>query len=77
MLVSSIVKTALLLIFAILFNNLFGTNYWFTVEKPDGSNLTLLFPESPWHLYILVVLGLLIYLSTYGIYKYNHGFGKK
>ena len=70
-LISSIIKTASLLIFAILFNNIFGTNYWFTVEKPEGNNLTLLFPESPWHLYLLIALGLLIYISMYNIHTYK------
>ena len=71
-LISSIIKTASLLIFALFFNNIFGTNYWFTVEKPEGNNLTLLFPESPGHLYLLIALGLFIYISIYYIYKYNH-----
>lgn len=70
-LISSIIKTASLLIFALFFNKIFGTNYWFTVEKPEGNNLTLLFPESPGHLYLLIALGLFIYISIYYIYKYN------
>ena len=61
----SVFKTSLLLTFAFIFNTIFDTNYWFTNEKPYGNNLSLLFPERPWYLIILICLGLLIYLITF------------
>tara|TARA_B110000438_G_scaffold194746_1_gene186381 strand:- start:2160 stop:2603 length:444 start_codon:yes stop_codon:yes gene_type:complete len=76
-LIISVFKTTLLLIFAFIFNNIFGTNYWFTNEKPSGNNLTLLFPESPWHLIILIMLGLLIYVGLFCKFKINYNNQKK
>ena len=64
-LLSCIFRTGTILILVIIFNLIFGTNYWFTQLKPNGNNLTLIFPESPWHLVILVFLGLFIYFLTY------------
>ena len=68
----SVFKTTLLFIFALIFNNLFGTNYWFINEKPAGNKLTLLFPESPWYLIIMITLGLLIYLALFIKFKINY-----
>jgi len=70
-LVVSVSKTTVLLIFAFIFNSVFGTNYWFTNEKPQGNNLTLLFPDGPLYLIILIILGLLIYLALFFILKIN------
>jgi len=67
----SVFKTSLLLAFAFIFNTIFGTNYWFTSEKPYGNNLSLLFPDRPWYLVILILLGLLIYLITFLSLKLN------
>ena len=64
-LLSCIFRTGAILILVILFNLMFETNYWFTRLKPDGNNLTLIFPESPWYLLILIFLGLFIYFLTY------------
>tara|TARA_B110000263_G_C15232639_1_gene475394 strand:+ start:388 stop:1059 length:672 start_codon:yes stop_codon:yes gene_type:complete len=64
-LLSCIFRTGVILIFIILFNLIFGTNYWFTQLKPNGNNLTLIFPESPWHLFVLIFIGLFIYFLTY------------
>jgi len=64
-LLSCIFRTGVILIFIKLFNLIFGTNYWFTQLKPNGNNLTLIFPESPWHLFVLIFIGLFIYFLTY------------
>jgi len=64
-LLSCIFRTGVILIFIILFNLIFGTNYWFTQLKPNGNNLALIFPESPWHLFVLIFIGLFIYFLTY------------
>lgn len=71
-LVFSVLKTTVLLIFAFIFNDIFGTNYWFTTEKPLGNNLTLLFPDGPLYLIILIILGLLIYVALFFKLKIDH-----
>ena len=68
----SIFQTSIFLFTIIMFNNVFNTNYWFTRTRPNGKNLTLLFPEHPYYLIILVILGLIIYFSTYLKLKTNN-----
>jgi len=68
----SIYQTSIFLFIIIMFNNIFKTNYWFTRTRPNGQNLTLLFPEHPYYLIILIMLGLIIYFFTYIKLKTNN-----
>tara|TARA_B100000579_G_scaffold228216_1_gene186873 strand:+ start:288 stop:692 length:405 start_codon:yes stop_codon:yes gene_type:complete len=66
-LVRSIALNAIAFIFIIFFNFRFNTNYWFTVKKPDGLNLSFIFPEWPYYLLVLIAIGLSFYIFSYSI----------
>ena len=54
-----------LLVSIVIFNTFCGTNYWFTQRKPSGANLTLLFPDWPGYLIVMICIGLVVYTGTY------------
>ena len=61
----SIIMNFGLLISIVLFNKFFTTNYWFTQYKPSGTNLTLLFPDWPGYMIVMICIGLIVYTGTY------------
>ena len=66
------IRLNLYLLFIIsIFNVLFSTNYWFTLFKPDGVNLSNLFPEWPYYIFILIFLGLISYSFTFIFFIQN------
>ena len=67
----SIILNASILFTIIWINNLIGSNYWFTLEKPPGTNLTNILPDWPGYLIVMVVIGILSYIVTYKIFKLN------
>ena len=67
----SIILNASIFFTIIWINNLIGSNYWFTLEKPPGTNLTNILPDWPGYLIVMVVIGILSYIVTYKIFKLN------
>ncbi len=67
----SIILNASIFFTIIWINNLIGSNYWFTLEKPPGTNLTNILPDWPGYLIVMVAIGILSYIVTYRIYKLN------
>ena len=67
----SIIFNASIFFTIIWINNLIGSNYWFTFEKPPGTNLTNILPDWPGYLIVMVVIGILSYIVTYKIFKLN------
>ena len=53
--------TTLLIIIIIFINLLFGSNYMFTFEKPEGTNFTTLMPGWPYYFLIMLFIGLCCY----------------
>ena len=70
-LVRSIVLNAMAFISIIFFNFRFNTNYWFTVKKPEGLNLSFIFPEWPYYLLVLIAIGLSFYIFSYSLFLKN------
>ena len=67
----SIILNASIFFTIIWINNLIGSNYWFTLEKPPGTNLTNILPDWPGYLIVMVAIGILSYIVTYKIFKLN------
>ena len=67
----SIILNASIFFTIIWINNLIGSNYWFTLEKPPGTNLTNILPDWPGYLIVMVAIGILSYIVTYRIFKLN------
>ena len=67
----SIILNASILFTIIWINNLIGSNYWFTLAKPPGTNLTNILPDWPGYLIVMVAIGILSYIVTYRIFKLN------
>jgi len=67
----SIILNASIFFTIIWINNLIGSNYWFTLAKPPGTNLTNILPDWPGYLIVMVVIGILSYIVTYKIFKLN------
>ena len=61
----SIMLNTFLLVQVSLFNNIFNTNYWFTLSKPRGVNVAVLFPDWPYYLFMFIGFGLISYSITY------------
>ena len=55
--------------FIVFFNIVFSSNYWFTVKKPPGNNLAVLFPEWPYYLFGLIIIGLISYYLTFKLFS--------
>ena len=51
------------------FNLFVGSNYWFTNRKPMGLNLTLIFPDWPYYLLGLIMIGLISYYLTFRLFS--------
>ena len=69
--INSIIMNFAIFFSICIFNQIFATNYWFTMNKPPGTNLTLLFPEHPWYLIIMISIGILVYCITYFSFSNN------
>jgi len=67
----SIILNASIFFTIIWINNLIGSNYWFTLGKPPGTNLTNILPDWPGYLIVMVAIGILSYYMTYRIFKLN------
>ena len=67
----SIILNASIFFTIIWINNLIGSNYWFTLAKPPGTNLTNILPDWPGYLIVMVAIGILSYIVTYRIFKLN------
>ena len=67
----SIILNASIFFTIIWINNLIGSNYWFTLAKPPGTNLTNILPDWPGYLIVMVAIGILSYIVTYKIFKLN------
>ena len=65
----STIFNSFIFILIIFFNNNFGSNYWFTENKPLGINLTTSLPEWPYYLIIMALIGLISYYLTYIIFS--------
>ena len=63
----SISFNTFLLVLISLFNNTFNTNYWFTLSKPRGVNVAVLFPDWPYYLFMFIGFGLISYSITYAL----------
>ncbi len=68
---TSILINGSVFFFSAIFNKIFGSNYWFTVSRPEGKNLTLLFSDWPDYLIGLIIIGLFSYYATFIILKKN------
>ena len=72
---SSFLKSILLNLFifsfVIWFNIEFGSNYWFTMSRPPGTNLALLFSDWPYYLYGLIIIGIISYCLTFKLFSRN------
>ena len=55
--------------FIVFFNIVFSSNYWFTVKKPQGNNLAVLFPDWPYYLFGLIIIGLISYYLTFKLFS--------
>jgi len=55
--------------FIIFFNIIFDSNYWFTMNKPPGKNLATLFPDWPFYLFGLIIIGLTSYYLTFKLFS--------
>jgi hypothetical integral membrane protein (TIGR02206 family) len=53
--------TTVLVVLMILINNLLGSNYMFTQNKPPGVTFTKLMPEWPYYFLIMLLIGLISY----------------
>ena len=65
----SIIFNSLIFIIVFFLNGNFGSNYWFTKNKPPGINLTSALPDWPYYLIILTFIGLISYYVTYIIFS--------
>ena len=70
---SSFVKSLLFNVavfsFIVFFNIIYDSNYWFTMHKPPGNNLTFLFPDWPYYLFGLIIIGLISYNLTFKLFS--------
>lgn len=69
--INAIKMTSYIIISISIFNILAGSNYMFTRTKPDGVNFTILMPEWPGYLIIILALGLIFYSILYFCGKKN------
>ena len=58
---STVKWTTVLVVLMILINNLLGSNYMFTQNKPPGVTFTKLMPEWPYYFLIMLLIGLISY----------------
>ena len=67
----SVLFNSLIFMFVILFNINFDSNYWFTSNPPPGINLSIVLPEWPYGLFIIILLGLVSYYFTFKLFSKN------
>lgn len=67
--IKSIFLNALVFVFVIYYNLFFGSNYWFTQQRPPGINLTSILPPWPYYLIVLILIGITSYYLTYKIFS--------
>ena len=67
--VKSLFFNAGIFTFIVFFNIIFDSNYWFTMNKPHGKNLAILFPDWPFYLIGLIVIGLTSYYLTFKLFS--------
>ena len=67
----SIIINASIFFLIIWLNNLIGSNYWFTIDKPPGTNLTNILPDWPGYLIVMILIGIFSYFATYRLFKLN------
>lgn len=67
----SIFLNAAIFSFVVWFNIAFDSNYWFTMNRPPGTNLALLFSDWPYYLYGLIFIGFVSYYLTYKLFLIN------
>jgi uncharacterized membrane protein YwaF len=69
--VKSIVFNVAIFSLLVFFNIIFNTNYWFTMSKPPGINLAILFSDWPYYLFGLIIIGLISYYLTFKLFSRN------
>ena len=67
--VKSLFFNAGIFTFIVFFNIIFDSNYWFTMNKPPGKNLAILFPDWPFYLFGLIIIGLTSYYLTFKLFS--------
>ena len=67
--VKSIVINIAIFSLIVFFNIIFNTNYWFTMSKPPGTNLAILFSDWPYYLFGLIIIGLISYYVTFKLFS--------
>ena len=71
MFLKSIVLNGTIFFLTLFFNKIFGSNYWFTQNRPQGKNITLLFSDWPYYLIGLIIIGLFSYCITFILLRKN------
>ena len=67
--VKSIVFNIAIFSLIVFFNIIFNTNYWFTMSKPPGTNLAILFSDWPYYLFGLIIIGLISFYVTFKLFS--------
>ena len=67
--IKSIIINASIFFLIIILNNKIGSNYWFTLNKPEGTNLTNILPGWPIYLFVMIVIGIISYFITYNLFR--------
>ena len=67
--IKSIIINASIFFLIIMLNNKIGSNYWFTLNKPEGTNLTNILPDWPIYLFVMIVIGIISYFITYNLFR--------
>jgi len=69
--IQSIIFNSIIFILIVFLNIVLESNYWFTNNKPEGFNLTLVLPEWPYYLFTLIAIGLTSYFLTFKLFTKN------
>jgi len=67
--IKSIIINASIFFLIIILNNKIGSNYWFTLDKPEGNNLTNILPDWPIYLFVMIIIGIISYFITYNLFR--------
>ena len=67
--IKSIIINASIFFLIIILNNKIGSNYWFTLNKPEGTNLTNILPDWPIYLFVMIIIGIVSYFITYNLFR--------
>ena len=67
--IKSIIINASIFFLIIILNNKIGSNYWFTLNKPKGTNLTNILPDWPIYLFVMIIIGIISYFITYNLFR--------